>query len=52
MLTYFAFALALLRTILIAPTALGQAAEQIDDDRASQLFRAMEQQLGKAKSLE
>ena len=52
MLTYLAFAMALLRPIHIAPTALGQAADQIDDDRASQLFRAMEQRLAKAKSLE
>ena len=44
--------MALLRPIHIAPTALGQAAEPIDDDRASQLFRAMEQRLAKAKSLD
>jgi hypothetical protein len=48
MLTCFAFAMALLRPHQIAPTALGQAAEQIDDDRASRLFRAMEQRLAKA----
>ena len=52
MLRYLAFALALLSPIHIAPTALGQAAEPIDDDRANELFRAMEQRLAKANSLE
>ena len=52
MLTCFAFAMALLRPHQIAPTALGQAAEQIDDDRASRLFRVREQRLAKAKSLD
>ncbi len=57
MLTHFAFAMALLHPIHIVPTALGQAAEQIANDRASQLFSAMdiqpmEQRLAKVKSLE
>jgi hypothetical protein len=49
---YLIFALALLSPIRIAPTALGQPAEPIGDDRAIQLFRVMEQRLAKAKSLE
>jgi hypothetical protein len=49
---YLVFALALLSPIHAVAAALGQAAEPIDDDRASQLFRTMEQRLAKAKSLE
>jgi hypothetical protein len=52
MLKYLVFALAFLTPIRTASTALGQTAGPIGDDRAIQLFRAMEQRLAKAKSLE
>jgi hypothetical protein len=52
MLKYTVFALALLSPIHIAPAAQGQTAEPIGDDRANRLFRAMEQRLADAKSLE